>query len=109
LIGRHKPSVTKLANSSFPELRERARKELGAKFDIRTFHDEMLSGGNMPLDLLETRTESWIALNYRHHFDRCCARKSKAVASDTALAFLDRHVYGSGVRKPGPELLPSKP
>ena len=41
--------------------RERARKELGPKFDIRTFHDEMLSGGILPLDLLEARTDKWIA------------------------------------------------
>jgi uncharacterized protein (DUF885 family) len=51
----------KIGQLKFLELRERARKELGSKFDIRTFHDEMLSGGSMPLDLLETRTDSWIA------------------------------------------------
>ena len=50
----------KLGQIKFLELRERAQKELGPKFDIRTFHDEMLSGGVLPLDLLDTRTESWI-------------------------------------------------
>jgi len=50
----------KLGQLKFVELRERARKELGPKFDIRTFHDEMLNGGVLPLDLLDTRTESWI-------------------------------------------------
>ena len=50
----------KLGQLKFRELRERARKELGPKFDIRTFHDEMLNGGVLPLDLLDTRTESWI-------------------------------------------------
>ena len=35
----------KLGQIKFLELRERAQKELGAKFDIRTFHDEMLNGG----------------------------------------------------------------
>jgi uncharacterized protein (DUF885 family) len=50
----------KLGQLKFVELRERARKELGPKFDIRTFHDEMLNGGVLPLDLLEARTESWI-------------------------------------------------
>jgi uncharacterized protein (DUF885 family) len=44
------------------ELRERAKKELGPKFDIRKFHDEMLDGGTLPLDLLEARTDKWIAL-----------------------------------------------
>ena len=50
----------KLGQLKFRELRERARQELGPKFDIRTFHDEMLSGGVLPLDLLDARTESWI-------------------------------------------------
>src|SRR5580692_873481 len=50
----------KLGQLKFRELRERARKELGPKFDVKTFHDEMLSGGVLPLDLLQARTESWI-------------------------------------------------
>jgi len=50
----------KIGQLKFVELRERARKELGAKFDIRIFHDEMLNGGVLPLDLLNARTNSWI-------------------------------------------------
>jgi uncharacterized protein (DUF885 family) len=50
----------KLGQLKFRELRERAQKELGPKFDIRTFHDEMLSGGVLPLDLLDARTDRWI-------------------------------------------------
>jgi uncharacterized protein (DUF885 family) len=50
----------KLGQLKFRELRDRAQKELGPKFDIRTFHDEMLSGGVLPLDLLDSRTNSWI-------------------------------------------------
>jgi len=34
---------------------------LGAIFDIRKLHDEMLDGGTLPLDLLEARTAKWIA------------------------------------------------
>jgi uncharacterized protein (DUF885 family) len=51
----------KLGQLKFRELRERAQKELGPKFDIRTFHDKMLDGGTLPLDLLEARTDKWIA------------------------------------------------
>jgi uncharacterized protein (DUF885 family) len=51
----------KLGQLKFRELRERAQKELGPKFDIRTFHDEMINGGTLPLDLLEARTDKWIA------------------------------------------------
>jgi uncharacterized protein (DUF885 family) len=51
----------KLGQLKIRQLRERARKELGPKFDIRKFHDEMLDGGTLPLDLLEARTDKWIA------------------------------------------------
>jgi len=50
----------KIGQLKFVELRQRARKELGPKFDIRTFHDEMLNGGVLPLDLLDARTDRWI-------------------------------------------------
>ena len=51
----------KLGQLKIRELRERAKKELGPKFDIRTFHDEILNGGALPLDMLDARTTQWIA------------------------------------------------
>jgi uncharacterized protein (DUF885 family) len=51
----------KLGQLKIRELRERAQKELGPQFDIRKFHDAMLDGGTLPLDLLEARTDKWIA------------------------------------------------
>jgi uncharacterized protein (DUF885 family) len=50
----------KLGQLKFRELRDRAHKQLGSKFDIRSFHDEMLNGGVLPLELLDSRTNSWI-------------------------------------------------
>jgi uncharacterized protein (DUF885 family) len=50
----------KLGQLKFLELRDRARVQLGARFDIRSFHDEMLNGGVLPLDLLDSRTDSWV-------------------------------------------------
>ena len=50
----------KLGQLKFRELRARARKALGTRFDIRSFHDEMLNGGVLPLDLLDARTDAWI-------------------------------------------------
>ena len=50
----------KLGQLKFRELREHALKELGPKFDLRKFHDEMLDGGTLPLDMLEARTNKWI-------------------------------------------------
>jgi uncharacterized protein (DUF885 family) len=41
------------------ELRERAQKELGPRFDIRSFHDEVLGGGALPLDVLDERIALW--------------------------------------------------
>jgi len=40
-------------------LRERAQKELGKRFDIKSFHDEVLSGGAIPLDVLDARLAAW--------------------------------------------------
>ncbi|MDI3263056.1 MAG: DUF885 family protein [Fulvimonas sp.] len=50
----------KLGQLKILELRERARRELGQQFDIRAFHDEVLDGGALPLDVLETRVNAWI-------------------------------------------------
>lgn len=50
----------KLGQLKIRELRERARQKLGAKFDLKAFHDEVLSGGALPLDLLDARVDRWI-------------------------------------------------
>ena len=42
------------------KLRDEAKAQLGAKFDIKAFHDEIVNGGAMPLDLLQERVERWI-------------------------------------------------
>jgi uncharacterized protein (DUF885 family) len=51
----------KIGQLKITELRERARRELGAKFDIRAYHDEVLGAGALPLDVLEERIDHWIA------------------------------------------------
>lgn len=50
----------KLGQLKIRELRERAKDKLGPKFDLKAFHDEILSGGALPLDLLEARVDRWI-------------------------------------------------
>ncbi|MBT2115468.1 DUF885 family protein [Dyella sp. LX-66] len=50
----------KMGQLKILELRERAKKELGERFDIRAFHDQILGGGALPLDVLEARTDAWI-------------------------------------------------
>ncbi|HEV7783971.1 MAG TPA: DUF885 family protein, partial [Thermoanaerobaculia bacterium] len=50
----------KVGQLKITELRERAKKALGPKFDIRKFHDEVLGAGALPLDVLEQRIDHWI-------------------------------------------------
>ena len=50
----------KMGQLTILKLRERAKEKLGARFDIKAFHDEILDGGAMPLDLLELRVNHWI-------------------------------------------------
>lgn len=50
----------KLGQLKIRELRERAKQKLGPQFDLKTFHDEILSGGALPLDVLDARVNRWI-------------------------------------------------
>ena len=51
----------KIGMNKMLELRAKAENALGDKFDIRGFHDTILGGGALPLDLLEKRVDGWIA------------------------------------------------
>jgi uncharacterized protein (DUF885 family) len=50
----------KMGQMKILELRERAQRELGPKFDLRKFHDAVLDQGPLPLDVLETEISDWI-------------------------------------------------
>ncbi|HYO75828.1 MAG TPA: DUF885 domain-containing protein [Thermoanaerobaculia bacterium] len=50
----------KIGELKIRELRARAEKELGDKFDVRAFHDTLLGAGPLPLSLLETRMNEWV-------------------------------------------------
>jgi uncharacterized protein (DUF885 family) len=51
----------KLGQLEILKLRQYAKDEMGEKFDIRSFHDELLGGGALPLDVLDTRIHEWVA------------------------------------------------
>jgi uncharacterized protein (DUF885 family) len=51
----------KLGQLEILKMRDRAKAELGGKYDIRAFHDEVLNGGALPLDVLDARVTAWIA------------------------------------------------
>jgi uncharacterized protein (DUF885 family) len=51
----------KIGQMKISELRARAEKELGPKFDVRRFHTAVLNDGALPLDVLEAKIDRWIA------------------------------------------------
>lgn len=55
----------KIGQLKFKELRERATKALGDKFDIREFHDQLLLRGALPMALVEKNIDEWIALQLK--------------------------------------------
>jgi uncharacterized protein (DUF885 family) len=51
----------KLGELEIRRLREQAQTQLGSHYDVRAFHDEILNGGALPLDIMDQRVNGWIA------------------------------------------------
>jgi uncharacterized protein (DUF885 family) len=51
----------KIGQLEILKLRQYSKDQLGDKFDLRAFHDEVLSGGALPMDVLSTRIHEWTA------------------------------------------------
>ncbi|MEO6256258.1 MAG: DUF885 domain-containing protein [Sphingomicrobium sp.] len=51
----------KIGQMKIEQLRARAEQQLGAKFDLRRFHDAVLGQGSVPMDALEAQIDAWIA------------------------------------------------
>jgi len=50
----------KIGQMKILELRDRAKRELGNKFDLRLFHDAVLGAGPLPMEELEAKINRWI-------------------------------------------------
>ncbi len=50
----------KMGQMKILELRAKAKAALGAKFDLKSFHDLVVGSGALPMDLLESRVNAWI-------------------------------------------------
>ncbi len=50
-----------IGNLEIRLLRELAERELGADFDVRSFHDRILEDGSVPLTMLREKIESWVS------------------------------------------------
>jgi prolyl oligopeptidase len=55
----------KIGQLTMLELRRKAEQALGDDFDIKAFHDELLGGGAVPMEILETRMNRWLAAELR--------------------------------------------
>jgi|CXWL01.1.fsa_nt_gi uncharacterized protein (DUF885 family) len=55
----------KIGELTFRRMRAEAEAALGDRFDIRAFHDHLLSDGALPMDIVETRMRAWIAAQQR--------------------------------------------
>jgi uncharacterized protein (DUF885 family) len=64
----------KVGELKIKELRAMAEKELGAQFDVRAFHDQVLGKGAVPLSVLEANIEEWVAARKAGGAERQAAR-----------------------------------
>ena len=97
-------------------LRERAELHLGDDFDVRAFHDELLGGGALPLDILEQRMDDWLTAQMKKrscsatlkqtrlalHHGRKLAPCNGGAFGGACRSIVERFDARNALRKPGP-------
>jgi len=68
----------KIGELKIKELKARAQAALGERFDIRGFHNALLDDGALPLTLLESRIDEWIAGRQRAATGRAATSAARA-------------------------------
>jgi uncharacterized protein (DUF885 family) len=51
----------KMGSNAFVQMRARAQQRLGARFDLRAFHDQVLGSGMLPMTLVQQKVDAWVA------------------------------------------------
>lgn len=77
-----------VGQSEIASLRARAERQLGARFDIRLFHDDLLRNGPLPFDVLEAQISDWM----RREGESIVVMRHNPDRSTTAPSFIE--VFG---------------
>ena len=102
----------KIGQLKIIELRKRAEKALGKKFDVKEFHDEVLKDGAVPLDVLDEKIDRWIAAHemmkalIHRHCGRVDGHRHASAGADQpcgSLSHAERRPYRGNENRSAPE------